>query len=77
MAEPVLVEIQMPDDLAGFHLPDGVHERLQTLLDRQDQGLDLTEAERREAEGLVNLAELLSLLKLRSQRLWVKGSNQE
>lgn len=70
MAEPILVEIEIPDDLAGFHLPDGVRERLQTLLDRQDQGLDLTEAERREAEGLVNLAELLSLLKLRSQRAW-------
>lgn len=77
MAEPILVEIEMPDDLAGFHLPAGVHERLQTLLDRQDQGLALTPAERREAEGLVDLAELLSLLKLRSQRAWARGSAQE
>lgn len=38
------------------------------LLDRQDQGDTLTPAERMEAEGLVDLAELLSLLKLRAQR---------
>ena len=77
MAEPVLVEIEMPDDLAGFRLPEGVHERLQALLHRQESGIDLTPAERREAEGLVNLSELLSLLKLRAHRAWGKGSVRE
>jgi hypothetical protein len=43
-------------------------ERLHDLLDRQDRGEDLTLEERREAEGLVDLAERLSLLKLRAQR---------
>ena len=43
-------------------------DRLQELLDRQDGGKRLTSAERKEAEGLVNLAELLSLLRLRTQR---------
>lgn len=48
----------------------GVNERLQELLDRQDRTGNLTQSERQEAEGLVNLAELLSLLKLRAQRAW-------
>ena len=64
----VAVEIEIPDDLARFRLPAGVQARLQGLLDRQDGGTPLTEAERQEAEGLVNLAELLTLLKLRAER---------
>ncbi len=58
----VAVEIEIPDDLARFRLPAGVQARLQGLLDRQDGGDPLTEAERQEAEGLVDLAELLTLL---------------
>ena len=61
MSEPILLEIEMPEDLARFKLPRGVDERLQALLDRQDGGEDLTPDERNEAEGLVELAELLSL----------------
>jgi hypothetical protein len=41
---------------------------LQTLLDRQDAGDVLTPAERQEAEGLVELAEFLSLLALRASQ---------
>lgn len=70
MSQHVLVELQMPADLEKFTLPAGVNERLQDLLDRQGRGEELTPAERTEAEGLVNLAELLSLLKLRTQRVW-------
>jgi len=65
----VHLEIEMPDDLARLRLPGGVQQRLHALLDKQDQGNALTEAERDEADGLVNLAELLSLLRLRSERL--------
>jgi hypothetical protein len=64
----VLIQLEMPTDLVTFQLPRGVDERLQSLLDRQDQGAELTTAERLEAEGLVNLAELLSLLRLRAER---------
>jgi hypothetical protein len=64
----VTIELEMPDDLPRLRLPDGVNERLQALLDRQDRGQALTPAERREAEGLVSLAELLSLLRLRAER---------
>ncbi len=60
MAQNVMVELEIPDDLARFRLPSGVDERLQELLNRQDQGQVLTESERKEAEGLVDLAELLT-----------------
>lgn len=69
MSQHVLIEIEMPADLIQFKLPKGVDKRLQSLLDRQDQGDRLTPAERLEAEGLVNLAELLSLLRSRAERV--------
>jgi hypothetical protein len=43
--------------------------RLQALLDCQDSGQPLMIQERDEAEGLVNLAEFLSLLRLRAERM--------
>ena len=69
MSQQVLIQLEMPADLIRFKLPEGVDKRLQSLLDRQDQGRKLTAAERLEAEGLVNLAELLSLLRLRAERV--------
>lgn len=59
--------IEIPVELTCFRLPEAVQERLQFLLDRQDSGEDLAPQERQEAEGLVELAEFLSLLHLRSQ----------
>jgi ribosome assembly protein YihI (activator of Der GTPase) len=47
-------------------LPEALQERLQKLLDRQDAGEVLGADERQEAIGLVELAEFLSLLHLRS-----------
>jgi len=61
--------IEIPTDLVNFELPQAVQERLQYLLDRQDSGQELTLAEREEAEGLVELSEFLSLLRLRSHRV--------
>jgi hypothetical protein len=69
MSEHILVEIEMPASLEQFRLPPAVNERLQKLLDRQDRGETLTSSERKEAEGLVDLAEFLSLLRLRAQRI--------
>ena len=68
MARHVVVELELPEDLEGIRLPPGVNERLQFLLDRQDMGQTLTAEESKEAEGLVNLAEFLSLLRLRALR---------
>ena len=68
MTHVVALELEMPDDLARFRLPPAVNRGLQGLLDRQDGGERLSSAERKEAEGLVNLAELLTLLRLRVGR---------
>ncbi len=64
----VTLEVDLPGDLARFRLPTGVAVRLQELLDRQDSGQPLTPQECAEAEGLVNLSEFLSLLRLRAER---------
>jgi hypothetical protein len=76
MSQVVAIELEVPDDLARFCLPPAVNERLQKLLDRQDSGERLTAAERKEAEGLVDLAELLSLLQLRAGRLGKRVKKQ-
>lgn len=68
MSQPITLALDLPDDLARLHLPPGVDERLQELLDLQDRGDEMTPEQRREAEGLVALSELLSLLRLRAQR---------
>jgi len=68
MSTVIAIELDIPDDLSRFRLPPGVNSRLQELLDRQDQGRPLSLAERQEAEGLVELSELLSLIKLRAER---------
>lgn len=77
MSQHVLVEIEMPAELEKFRLPKGLNERLQHLLDCQDRGEELTPAERTEAEGLVSLAELLSLLRLRTQRVWQEALQRQ
>ena len=68
MSQTVAVQFQMPDDMADFRLPAGVNARLQLLLDKQDRGERLSVAERAEAEGLVNLAEFLTILRMRTER---------
>lgn len=68
MSQMISIDLEMPDDLLLFRLPPAVDARLQELLDRQDQGIQLSAAERQEAEGLVTLAEWLSLLRLRAER---------
>ncbi len=67
MSRIVTIEVQLPDELPSCQLPTGVQYRLQELLDRQDRGRGLTAAERAEAEGLVSIADTLSLLGLRVQ----------
>lgn len=62
------IEVDLPADLARFRLPAAVALRLQYLLDRQDAGSPLTDEERAEAEGLADLADLLTLLRLRAER---------
>ena len=61
--------VEIPIELTKFQLPEAVHARLQFLLDCQDTGNALSQNERQEAQGLIDLAEFLSLLFLRSQRV--------
>lgn len=63
------IDVDLLADLQRFRLPKGFAARLKSLLDRQDAGLSLSEMEREEAEGLVNLAEFLTLLRLRAEQM--------
>jgi len=67
MSSAITVQLRVPDELARFRLPPAVHQRLQSLLDRQDSGTALTDEERQEAEQLVDLSEALTLLRLRAE----------
>ena len=69
MSHKLRIELQLPDDLARLRLPPGVQARLQHLLDRENQGASLSDDERHEAEGLVQLSELLSLIRLQVEQL--------
>ncbi len=68
MSQAVLVELELPEDLDRFRFPESLNKKLHELLDKQDRGETLSEAERSQAEGLVNLAEMLTLLRLRAER---------
>lgn len=65
-APPVHIDLELPAHLARLALPEAVDRRLHALLDKQDRGDALTEDEAAEAAGLVDLAELLTLLRLRA-----------
>lgn len=65
----ITIDVDLPSDLDRLQLPEAVASRLQTLLDRQDSAQPLTHMEQAEAEGLVNLAEFLTLLRLRAERM--------
>jgi hypothetical protein len=69
MPRSIHVEVELPGELKQLRLPAGVEHRLHELLDKQDSGQPLTDHELREAEGLAELNDFLSLLRLRSERL--------
>jgi hypothetical protein len=64
----MVLEIEVPAWLRQFRFPKALDQRLTALLDKQDSGQKLTPKERREAEGLVEVSQMLSLLKLRFER---------
>ncbi len=67
MRRSVTIEIDLPKDWRTFRLPPALGERLQELLDRQDQGEPLSRRERQEATALVELVDMLSLMRLRAE----------
>lgn len=74
MGHQVVVRLQMPDDLKQLRFPKALNRRLHDLLDKQNALGKLSRVEREEAEGLVEMAEIVSLLRLRTQRLDPKRS---
>ena len=68
MRQSVVIQLELPRDWKHFRLPAALHGRLQELLDRQDQEGRLSAGERREAKALVELSEMLTLMRLRAAR---------
>jgi hypothetical protein len=64
----VFVQVQLPAALRRFCMPAALDARLQELLDRQDRQGRLPPRDRREAYALAQVADMLSLLKLRTRR---------
>jgi hypothetical protein len=73
MPRSVMVKVEMPGDLRWYRFPKALDRRLTALLDKQDRGEKLTAAERKEAEGLVEVSRTLSLLKSRIERATEQG----
>ena len=67
MARPTVVQLHLPGDWGGFRLPPALQNRLTELLDRQDRDGKLSPRERKEAKALVELVDMLTVLKAHSQ----------
>jgi hypothetical protein len=65
MSQSVVVQLELPKGWRSFRMPPALHSRLQDLLDRQDSEGKLSRRERREAVALTELADMLSLMRLR------------
>lgn len=64
----VTLQLELPEDWDQFSLPPALNDRLQSLLDQQEQGNPLTESERQEAQALCDLVDMLAILKIRAER---------
>ena len=63
MARSIFLELHLPKQWQKFRLPRALNNRLQDLLDRQDREGKLPARERKEAEALVELVDMLTLMK--------------
>ena len=64
MSRPVAITLTLPEELAQLRFPASLDRRLQSLLDKnQEEGLSGDELA--EAEGLVTVAEWVSMLRAR------------
>jgi hypothetical protein len=61
------IHLELPRDWQALLLPEALHERLQDLLDRQDDQGSLSSQAPREAEALVQLVDMLALMRLRAE----------
>ena len=60
------IHLELPEDWQALRLPEALQERLQNLLDLQDAQGSLSSQERRKAEALVQLLDMLALMRLRA-----------
>ncbi len=60
------IHLELPKDWQTLRLHEALQERLQNLLDLQDAQGSLSSQERREAEALVQLVDMLALIRLRA-----------
>ena len=67
MIRTVQFKLDLPGDWKSFRLPKALDDRLQELLDRQDESGKLSAREKREARALTQLVDMLSLMKLRAE----------
>jgi hypothetical protein len=61
----LLVKIELPEEMDFFRFPEALQARLEFLLNKQDRGEPLSDDERDEAEGLVEMADIVSTLRMR------------
>ena len=73
MPHKVIVELSLHGDWRRFRMPSALEKRLQSLLDKQDMQGKLPASERHEAAALVELSEMLSLIKIRAKAARSKG----
>ena len=67
MSQTVQLTVPMPANLARLRFPKALDDRLHFLLDEQGRKGKLTPAEKKESEGLAEMASVLSILKLGAQ----------
>ena len=67
MSANVQLTVPMPANLARLRFPKALDDRLHFLLDEQGRRGRLTAAEKKEAQGLAQMASTLSILKLGAQ----------
>jgi hypothetical protein len=66
--EKVLFELELPEVLSDLRFPPRLDERLHSVLDKQNEVGRLSPEEFEEAEYLVELSQLVSVLRMRAQR---------
>lgn len=67
MNRTVQLTVPMPAQLAKLRFPKALNDRLHFLLDEQGRQGRLSAVEKKEAEGLAQMASVLSILKLGAQ----------
>ncbi len=74
--EAVRGVLALPEDVAALHLPAAADQRLQALMNRNNEGT-LTPAEREELKNLVEASESMALLRARALQLLGRQPGQK